>query len=181
MSSIALQHPLDTLPRGARTITGIVTGARYSVDGLGRVVVDTTDAPRLLATGWLYADLTSRPGNPTSGTALLDFGAFPGSPQASLVVASPNILNPLAQIDAWVLPAATADHTSDEHLIDPPRVAAINTTPGTSFTLYAFPSGRDLPVPPGTPFGNPANSQMPVAQQQLMPVGKWNVAWAFSP
>lgn len=181
MSTIALQHALDTLPRGARSILGTVTGNRYSVDGLGRVIVDTTDAPRMLAAGWLYADLNERPSALRSGTALLDFGAFPGSPSATLVVTTPDTVNPLAQIDAWVLPAATVDHTSDEHLADPPRVLAINTTPGTSFTLYGFPSDRDWPVPPGTPFGNTTNSQMPVGQQQLMPYGKWNVAWAYSP
>ena len=178
MPTIALQHPYDTLPRGSRAISGFVTGNQYSVDGLGRVIVDTQDAPRMLAAGWLYADLAALPNESTSGVATLDFGSFPGSSTASVTVTASELFDPTAVLQVNVTPTATADHTADEHTADPPRVSAVVS--GSTIVITGFPSGRDLPVPPGTPFGNTANSQMPVAQQQLMPVGKWSVAWAFA-
>lgn len=180
MATITLQRTGRFQAELQRTAIGPLTGNLYLINPLGQVTVDTQDQPYFVAHGWIPA-FGQFSGQPTSGNSTLDFGAFPGQPEATLVVSSPDISDPAAIIDAWIIPAATTDHTSDEHLADPPRLAAINTTPGTSFTIYGFPSGRDLPVPPGTPFGNAANSQMPVGQQQLMPSGKWNVGWAYSP
>lgn len=180
MTTTSLQFPLLAGNQGNRSLQGPATGNWYMINQLGQVTVDSSDAPYLQAQGAIPL-AGSVGGGATSGNALIDFGAFPGIPMTQLVVAAADISDPAAVLDAWIAPLATADHTSDEHLADPPRVLAINTTPGTSFTIYGFPSGRDLPVPPGTPFGQVNTSQMPVGQQQLMPYGKWNVGWAFSP
>jgi hypothetical protein len=160
----------------SKSLTGAVTGNVYIVDQLGRVTVDTRDALALTLQGWLYILSGS---TPTSGVATLDFGAFPGSPMATVTVPSIDSADPNAEIDAWVIPVATTDHSADEHIADPPRVIAAIVS--GNIVISGFPSGRDLPVPPGTPFGNTAGSQMPIASQQCMPYGKWSVAWAFSP
>lgn len=178
--TITLQRIPQAAGPAQRTIVGPVTGTVYVVGPLGTVTVDTTDQPYLVAQG--YTPVLGAGSSANSGVATLDFGAFPGSPMASVTVSLQDINDPNAELDVWVIPVATVDHTADEHVADPPRVIATNTNPvtGGSFTIYGLPSGRDLAVPPGTPFGG-ASSQMPIAQQQLMPVGKFSVAWAFSP
>jgi hypothetical protein len=163
MSTIALQHRLDALPRGNRSIVGAVTLTRYSVDGLGRVVVDTTDAPQLLATGWLYADLAERPGAPTAGVTTVDFGAFPGGDFASITLTAADAFNPNAILMAQVAPIATADHSADEHLVDPPLVGAVSNSDGTITVSAVGNAYQNSPLPPDP-----------------MPYGKWSVAWAFS-
>lgn len=178
MTTTTLQEPPAAPMARQRSIVGAITGARYSVNAIGQVTVDTQDSTDLKALGWIPVASVGT-GQANAGVATLDFGSFPGAPTAILVVVSQDVSDPNARIDVWVAPADTVDHTSDEHLADPPRVYGVNTTPGTSFTIYGFARGTDLPVPPGTPFGNATGSQMPVGQQQLMPYGKWNVAWAF--
>lgn len=178
--TVTLQRIQQAAGPAQRTIVGPFTGTVYVVNSLGQVTVDTADQAYLVAQGYIPALGGSQGAN--SGVAVLDFGAFPGSASTSVVVSIEDISDPNAELDVWVIPVATVDHTADEHVADPPRVIAANTNPvtGGSFTISGFPSGRDLAVPPGTPFGG-ASSQMPIASQQLMPVGKWSVAWAFSP
>lgn len=160
---------------------GPVTGKQYVIDALGRVTVDTQDAPFFVVKGWSYYEYGAGGGTvPTSGATLIDFGAFPGSNYASVTMVGGDANDPNAELDAWVFPAITADHTVQEHQVDPPLITAIADGLG-NVIISGVPSGRDLTVPPGVPFGNTANSQMPIGSQQLMPVGKWSVAWAFSP
>lgn len=182
MATVTLQKLRFFQQAQSSAFAGAVTGNMYVIDALGRVTVDVLDAAYLIPHGWDYLVPGAGGGTiATSGVATLDFGAFPGQPMASLVVNSPDIADPNAELDAWIIPVATADHTVDEHIADGPAIIAAYTTPGTSFTITGSQNAKTLPVPPGTPFGNTANSQMPVGQQQLNPYGKWSVAWAFSP
>jgi hypothetical protein len=178
MATVALQRIEGLKGEPQRRINGAVTGKGYTQDQLGRAIVDVLDAPQLIAKGWLYANLADIPSNPLAGVATVDFGAFPGSPMAQLTVLAGDIFDPSAVLQASVTPIATADHTADEHTADPPLVSAVVS--GSNIIITAMPSGRDLQVPPGTPFGNKSGSQQPIAQTQLMPVGKWSVAWAFA-
>jgi hypothetical protein len=177
MSTISLQRLKEEGSSHARTMTGASTGVLYNSDALGRVTVDISDAPELLAKGWVIFDLGSGL-IPSSGIATLDFGAFPGSSFASVSVVGGNAFSSNAHVDAWVAPVATVDHSVDEHQVDPPLVSAIVS--GSNIVINGYPSGRDLAVPPGTPFGNTANSQLPIGNQQLMPYGKWSVGWALA-
>lgn len=181
MATVLLQHLSGFYKDQQRTIYGPVTGNLYNVDQLGRVLVDTLDAPYFIARGVQYAVYGAGGGTTaTSGIATLDFGSFPGSVSATVTVAATDPFDPNAEIDAWVIPVATADHTADEHIADPPRVQAAIS--GSTIVISGFASGRDLPVPNQTPFGNPAlSSQMLIGSRQLTPYGKWSVAWAFSP
>ena len=58
-----------------------------------------------------------------AGHALLDFGATPTS-DASLVVSGQTGILTTSFLEVWIEYAATADHTADEHLVEPLRVVA---------------------------------------------------------
>lgn len=109
------------------------------------------------------------------GTVLLDFGAFPGATDITLVVTGQAAILAGSLAEAWIFPANTADHTFDEHWVDPPDVFAGNVVAGVGFTIY----GRirnylniDDGLTPRTPGVGVLNSPLVV--------GKWNVAWAWN-
>jgi len=179
MATVSLQKIDANVAMGQQqSIFGPVTGAIYIVDPLGRVVVSTLDSPTLIAQGWAYTRLDDLPSSPTAGITTVNFGVFPGAQSAQTTIAAVDIDDPSAVPDCWVVPQATADHSADEHSADPPLVNA--QVVGGNLVINAFASGRDWPTPPGTPFGNSANSQMPTSCQQPQPYGAWTVGWAFS-
>lgn len=108
----------------------------------------------------------------TQGSATLDFGAFPGSPTASLAITGQTGIGGSALVECWVMPVATADHSADEHIIDPPEVEAGTVIAGTGFTIYgsAFTSGQMAWV-----LGQSAPQGAVV-----MIYGTWNIAWVWS-
>lgn len=91
-----------------------------------------------------------------TGTTTVDFGAFPGSSHATKAITGQGSILAGSLVEAWVRPAATADHTADEHLADPPRVVAADIAAGTGFTIHAFSEGN------------------------VHAYGLWTVAWAWS-
>lgn len=66
-----------------------------------------------------------------NGTTTINFGAFPGSVEASADVTGQTGLVATSRLDAWVMPIATADHSADEHLIEELRVRAVFKVNGT--------------------------------------------------
>jgi hypothetical protein len=72
------------------------------------------------------------------GTAEVDFGAFPGKSDASVVVTGQTGIVAGSLVEAWIRPADTADHLHDEHLVESIRVVAGSIVAGTGFTIYAF-------------------------------------------
>jgi hypothetical protein len=90
-----------------------------------------------------------------SGTSTIDFGAFPGSPESSVAVTGQTNILAGSLVEAWILPAATTNHTVSDHYANPPRIIAGEISAGTGFTIRGF-SSDDLPV-----------------------WGQWNVAWAW--
>lgn len=89
----------------------------------------------------------------TTGTALLDFGAFPGKSDASIAVMGQGAIVAGSLVDAWVRPVASAEHTADEHLIENITIMAGNIVAGTGFTIYGFctsPSYRPAPTTDST-------------------------------
>jgi hypothetical protein len=167
MATVTLQRIRGFTGAGghAEGATGPITGKRYSIDQLGRVTVDVQDAPYFTAKGWAYWQPGSGGGtSPTSGTALIDFGAFPGSDWAQTLVPAVDAGDPNAIVDAWILPAATADHSIDEHIADAPQVSGYADGNGNVVITGVPRPGLTSPIPPDP-----------------MPYGKWNVAWAFSP
>lgn len=73
-----------------------------------------------------------------SGTADLDFGAFPGKTDTSLDIIGQGAIVDGSLVEAWVRPVATADHSADEHMLEPLEVYAANIVAGTGFTIYGF-------------------------------------------
>lgn len=71
-----------------------------------------------------------------TGTAEIDFGAFPGSNEASVTVSATGV-TPATHVEAWVMAdGTTTDHTASDHRYFP-VFAALTCAPSTdSFTVY---------------------------------------------
>ena len=72
------------------------------------------------------------------GSAVVNFGAFPGSNEASVVISGQDSIGADALCEAWVNAKATADHTVSDHtyaavLMHP---ACSVATAATGFTIY---------------------------------------------
>lgn len=91
------------------------------------------------------------------GTATINFGAFPGSTDTSVAVTGQTSILSGSLVEAWILPAATADHSVDEHLVEPITVIAGNVVAGTGFTIYA-------------------NTR----EDNSLVYGQWNIAWCWN-
>ena len=74
----------------------------------------------------------------TQGTTTVDFGPFPGVPEANVVITGQTGISAGSLVEAWILPVASADHSADEHRVDPPRVVAGDIVAGTGFTIFAL-------------------------------------------
>ena len=72
-----------------------------------------------------------------TGTATVNFGSFPGTTDATVVVTGQGGIVSTSIIQVQVALAATGEHSADEHLVDPPQVVAGLIVPGTGFTIYA--------------------------------------------
>lgn len=70
------------------------------------------------------------------GLTTIDFGAFPGSGDASVSITSLPGIAAGAKVTAAIFVADSADHTADEHAIDGPTIVAGNVVAGTGFTIY---------------------------------------------
>jgi hypothetical protein len=134
-------------------------------------------------------------GGANVGTATVDFGAFPGSSDASVAVTGQAGIVAGSVVQAWLRPVATADHSADEHMLETIRVHASSIVPGTGFTINAFNAGtinepdvdavsRDgVSQQTGRPGGRgqqdvPASAKAGAKGTRLY--GLWSVAWQWS-
>lgn len=76
-------------------------------------------------------------------TASLDFGAFPGKPYATVAVTGQASILAGSLVDAWVLPAATADHSADEHRVEALKISAGDVVAGTGFTISGVSENKE--------------------------------------
>ncbi len=75
-----------------------------------------------------------------TGTAEIDFGAFPGSNEASVIVTGQATISATSKCEAWVMADdSTTDHTAADHRYFPLFAVLTCGTPtaATSFTIYA--------------------------------------------
>jgi hypothetical protein len=110
-----------------------------------------------------------------SGTTTINFGSAPGGFEASVAVTGQGSIASGSLVEAWVFPVATADHSVDEHLIDPPRVIAGPATATVGFTIYGY--ARDagaLPVNADGRQGIKAQDQQPRLY------GLYTIAWVWA-
>jgi hypothetical protein len=91
-----------------------------------------------------------------TGTATLDFGAFPGASDTSVAVTGQAGIVSGSLVGAWIRPVATAEHTADEHRVEALFVVADTIVAATGFTIF----GR-----------TDDNTRL---------YGTWTVAWAWA-
>lgn len=68
-------------------------------------------------------------------TAIVDFGAHPGSTHTALAVASATI-GAGSLPEAFIYPLATSDHSADEHMVENVRAWARDVVAGVGFTIH---------------------------------------------
>jgi hypothetical protein len=68
----------------------------------------------------------------------INFGAFPGSEEAVVVITGQTSIVAGSRVEAWLIPNPTADHSEDEHLVDAPRILAGTIVAGVGFSIYGF-------------------------------------------
>lgn len=107
------------------------------------------------------------------GTTTLDFGEFPGKTDATAVITGQTSILSGSLVEAWILPTATADHSADEHWVDPPELYAGNVVAGTGFTVYGVVKKR-AEIGPTTDSTRIKNIDMPRVY------GQWTVAWVWN-
>jgi len=124
-----------------------------------------------------------------SGTATLDFGAFPGASDASVAVTGQAAILAGSLVEAWLRMEATADHSADEHLVETIKVLAGNIVAGTGFTIYGI-NTSELNEPlelsgvsrfrsaGGTVHGRPGEPSVGGMGMRLY--GTWTIAWCWN-
>ena len=68
-----------------------------------------------------------------TGTATVDFGS--GKTDTTVAVSAPAIAS--EKVEAWIIPAATATNTADNHWVEDLAVIAGPAVAGVGFTIYA--------------------------------------------
>lgn len=92
------------------------------------------------------------------GTAVINFGSFPGSTSASIAVTGQAGIIAGSLAEAWIHPSGgTADHSEDEHIIESIKVMAATIVAATGFTIYG-----EATIP---------GSRL---------TGQWNIAWVWN-
>lgn len=122
------------------------------------------------------------------GTAIVDFGAFPGKSDASVAVTGQASIVAGSLVEAWLRLEATSDHSADEHLLETIKVSAGNIVAATGFTIYALNTSElfePLEAPKGDRFkALAAQSQgglrESVGGRGTRIYGQWTVAWVWN-
>jgi hypothetical protein len=133
-------------------------------------------------------------GGANVGTATVDFGAFPGSSDATVAVTGQASIVAGSIVQAWIRPVATADHSADEHMLETIKVHASNIVAGTGFTINAFNAGTinepaenavakdnlsQIAARPGGR-GRQDGLTAAVGGKGTRIYGQWTIAWSWS-
>ncbi len=110
---------------------GVVKTINFAGAGVSSSVTGTTATVNIAGGG-------GPGGSGVAGSGTVDFGAFPGSTYATTVVTGQTDITGTSVLNVWVFPATTADHTPDDHLVDPPIFIAGDIVAGVGFTVHAF-------------------------------------------
>ena len=128
-----------------------------------------------------------------SGITTINFGAFPGGSDGSVVVTGQAGIVSGSLVEAWIRPEATADHTADEHMVETIKIFAHSIVEGVGFTISGFNTNQvNEPLIPTkgvsrtTTAAENATSSPHNFQQQTagglgtLVYGEWTVAWVWS-
>ncbi len=111
----------------------------------------------------------------TTGTAILDFGAFPGQSDAAVVITGQAGIVAGSLVEAWIRPVATADHSADEHMVETIKVFACEIVAGTGFTIRGFNTDKAFE---DRLYRVPARGR-PIRKSGTRIWGQWTVAWVW--
>jgi hypothetical protein len=129
------------------------------------------------------------PGSAVYGKTVLDFGAFPGTSDASIAVTGQSGITAASIVMAGLRPEATPDHTADEHLIETLRVFAGNIIAGVGFTIFGVnDSQQHEPLISGgsgraaiATVGAQSDDGSPrIGGKGTRIWGRWTVAWVWA-
>lgn len=98
----------------------------------------------------------------SQGTAVIDFGAFPGKMDASVTITGQAGIVSGSLVEAWIRPVASSDHSIDEHRIESLKVVANDIVAGTGFTITGY------------------NVNQVICGRAGLIYGQWNVAWVWN-
>jgi hypothetical protein len=110
-----------------------------------------------------------------TGIGTVNFGAFPGGTDTVLTITGQPQILAGSTIDAWIVASPTADHSADEHWVDPPAITAGNIVPGVGFTIYAKSQGPAG----GAPDASLANQYGNTPSGAPLAYGAWSIAWQW--
>lgn len=82
-----------------------------------------------------------------SGQTTIDFGAFPGSNDTSVVITGQTGIVSGSKVKAWLFPLDTSDHSADEQMLESIQVIARDIVAGTGFTIFGFNKNIINPLP----------------------------------
>ena len=71
------------------------------------------------------------------GTAIIDFGACPGSFDCTATVTGQDSIKADSACEAWLSSETTLDHSTDEHALAPIRLRVTDVVEGVGFTIQA--------------------------------------------
>lgn len=121
------------------------------------------------------------------GTAIADFGAFPGGSHKTITVTGQSRIRTTSIVEAWLYPAATADHSADEHVVEAINVLAGSIVEGVGFSIDIITAGiiqDTLFLKPTwyVPIGAIKQDRIPFGQGAIIPriYGQWSIAWRWS-
>jgi hypothetical protein len=114
-----------------------------------------------------------------TGTAVLDFGAFPGSSITFVDVATAGVTS-TSLVEAWIRPEGTADHTDGDHVVAPIRVVGMFLSPG-NIRIWGINTNDVIPPLELQPvLSSTLGWDVRLARQNApMLVGQYNVNWAW--
>lgn len=160
------------------------------VEGTGFKVLDTNGA--VLGVGTPGADgVDGAPGSAgvgTWGTAVIDFGGFPGAADASVAVTGQAGILTTSLVEAWLdCRGDSSDHTADEHMLAELSIHVTDIIAGTGFTIHAihktteFGPSRWADADRRVGAGTGINQVRPSPNDGGdMIDGQWNVFWRWS-
>lgn len=109
------------------------------------------------------------------GTAIVDFGAFPGKSDACVTVTGQTGLVAATSLaEAWLF-GSTADHSEDEHMVEPLRVHVKSLVDNTGFTICLRNDNQITPTEVRPPIK--AKGELGVGTRIY---GQWRVAWVWN-